>query len=304
MEKMAQSIASKANLGAMNPLMRGYLVMAIVLLVWSGFALSVRAIGASPLAIADVALIRFFVPVLILTPFVFSHMNELKKVRISDVLLILIGGVPFLYLASLGAKSAPTAYVGTILAGTPPLFVAMISYFFLRQTITKKRAFTLSLILLGVVTMVVGKSGQVSNEMLHGVGLLLSASVLWAVYTIGLKRAGLSALTVAIILSYLSFFITLVLIMTGVVSTHWGSFTAKEALPFVLVQGVGVGVLATIGYSYAVSQLGSARASIMGSISPCLTALLAVPVFDEPLSIAIVCGVSMTITGVILSNRT
>ncbi len=303
MEKTAQSTPVNVGRGLISPLMSGYMVMAVVLLVWSGFALSVRAIGASPLAIADVAIIRFSVPLLLLTPFVFSRLKELKKVRMSDVLFILIGGVPFLYLASLGAKSAPTAYVGTILAGTPPLFVAIIGYFFYRQPIFKQRVFTLSLILLGVVTMVAGKSGEISGEMFRGVGLLLSASILWAVYTVGLKRAGLSAFTVAIILSYLSFFITLALILSGIVSTNWGAFTVKEALPFVLVQGVGVGVLATIGYSYAVCQLGSARASIMGSISPCLTALLAVPIFEEPLSIAIVCGVGMTISGVILSNR-
>ncbi len=303
MEKTAQSTPVNVGRGLISPLMSGYMVMAVVLLVWSGFALSVRAIGASPLAIADVAIIRFSVPLLLLTPFVFSRLKELKKVRMSDVLFILIGGVPFLYLASLGAKSAPTAYVGTILAGTPPLFVAIIGYFFYHQPISKQRVFTLSLILLGVVTMVAGKSGEISGEMFRGVGLLLSAGILWAVYTVGLKRAGLSAFTVAIILSYLSFFITLALILSGIVSTNWGAFTVTEALPFVLVQGVGVGVFATIGYSYAVCQLGSARASIMGSISPCLTALLAVPIFEEPLSIAIVCGVGMTISGVILSNR-
>ncbi|SON52849.1 DMT family transporter [Vibrio tapetis] len=297
-------LTTKVNRSAITPLMNGYMVMAAVLLVWSGFALSVRAIGSSPLAIADVALIRFSVPMILLTPFVFANIHELKRVRVSDALLLLVGGVPFLFLASLGAKSAPTAYVGTILAGTPPLFVAMIGHFFLSQKVSKKRAFTLSLILLGVVTMVIGNSSDGSAEMLTGVGLLLSASVLWAIYTVGIKRAGISAFSVAIILSYSSFFITLALILTDTVATHWGSFSVQEAMPFVLVQGVGVGVLATIGYSYAVGLLGSARASIMGSISPCLTAMLAIPVFDEPLSIAIVCGVSLTITGVIWSNKT
>ncbi|MDN3681241.1 DMT family transporter [Vibrio tapetis subsp. quintayensis] len=309
MEKTSKALTTnvlttKVNRSAITPLMNGYMVMAAVLLVWSGFALSVRAIGSSPLAIADVALIRFSVPMILLTPFIFANIHELKKVRSSDVLLLLVGGVPFLFLASLGAKSAPTAYVGTILAGTPPLFVAMIGHFFLSQKVSKKRAFTLSLILLGVVTMVIGNSSDGSADMLTGVGLLLSASVLWAIYTVGIKRAAISAFSVAIILSYSSFFITLALILTDTVTTHWGSFSVQEAMPFVLVQGVGVGVLATIGYSYAVGLLGSVRASIMGSISPCLTAMLAIPVFDEPLSIAIVCGVSLTITGVIWSNKT
>jgi drug/metabolite transporter (DMT)-like permease len=277
--------------------------MILVLLIWSGFSLTVRFIGASPLMIADVALIRFAVPVIVLFPLLFSRFNEIKKVKINDILVILLGGIPFLFLASLGAKTAPTAYVGTILAGTPPFFVALLSYILYRRTLPLKQMFTLSLILVGVLTMVVGLENEVSQDVLKGIGFLLSASVIWATYTIGLKRAGISAITVAIILSYSSFFIMLALMFCGVVSSNWGEFSVQQALPFILIQGLGVGILATIGFSYAVAQLGSARSSVIGALSPGITALLALPIFDEPLSIAIICGITITITGVILSNR-
>jgi len=197
----------------------------------------------------------------------------------------------------------PTAYVATILTGTPPFFVAILSMIFYGKVIANKRLFMLCLILIGIVTMVAGLVEQLSTEMFTGIGFLLCASLVWSTYTLGLKRAGLSAVTVAIIVSYFSFFIMLFLVLSGTVSSNWGTFTLQEAMPFLLVQGLGVGVVATIGFSYAVSQLGSAQSSVIGSLSPGLTTLLAVPIFDEPLSIAILCGISLTITGVILSNR-
>ena len=298
-----QDVIKKNNNFVISPLLMGYIAMIMVLLIWSGFSLTVRAINNSPLAIADVALIRFSVPVIVLFPFIPKYFNAIKKVRFTSIIFILLGGIPFLFLASWGAKIAPTAYVGTILAGTPPLFIAILSYLFYGQKISKKRFFTLSFIFIGVLTMIIGSDNNISGSMIKGVGFLVCASIVWATYTIGLKRAGLKAIIVAIILSYLSFIITFTLIIFGVISSNWGEFTIQEALPFVLIQGVGVGILATIGFSCAVNQLGSARSSIMGALSPGITALLAIPIFDEPLSIAILCGISLTITGVILSNR-
>ena len=298
-----QDSIKKLNPFVISPLALGYITMGCVLLIWSGFSLTVRAVGASPLTIADVALIRFSVPLILLIPFIFKHIEKIKEVKMSDILFILLGGIPFLFFAFLGAKSAPTAYVGTILAGTPPFFVAILSYLFYSQKISKKRLFSLSLILIGVLAMIIGSKNNLSNSLIEGIGFLICGSIVWATYTIGLKRAGINAITVAIILSYFSFFITLGLTLSGVLDSNWGEFTVQEELPFILVQGLGVGFLATIGFSYAVNLLGSERSSIMGALSPGITALLAVPIFNEALSLSIICGIALTITGVILSNR-
>ncbi|MGX9416181.1 DMT family transporter [Vibrio sp. WJH972] len=303
MERAIHSVTGKLSQSFVSPLAKGYMAMFMVLIIWSGFSLTIRAIGTSPLSIADVALIRFFVPLVLLAPMIPSHLRAIKTTRISDVLFILLGGVPFLFLASLGAKTTPTAYVGAILAGTSPFFIALLSYIFYHQNVSLKRVLSLSLILVGIVIMVIDRTGNATNSMSNGVFYLLCAALIWAGYIMGLKRAGLNAITVAIILSYLSFFITLGLICCEWVPSNFGSFSFQEALPFIVIQGLGVGILATIGFSYAVGQLGSEKSSTIGSISPGLTALLAVAVFDEPLSAVILCGIGLTITGVILSNR-
>lgn len=301
-------VVQKEQLSAMqahliSPIILGYLVMGVILFIWSGFALTSRAIGASALTVADVALIRFLVPLILLIPFIPSHFSVIKQVRKSDLLFILLGGIPFLFLASFGAKLAPTAYVGAILAATPPFFVAILSYIFYRQLVSIKRFLMLSIIMIGILIMVLGGLGKTSMDMLYGIGFLLGASLAWAGYILALKRAALSAISVAIILSYISFFILSILMLTGIVESNIGSFSLQDALPFLLVQGLGIGVVATIGFSYVVNLLGPIRTSTIGALSPGLTALLAVPIFGEPLSVTILLGMSLTITGVILSNR-
>lgn len=245
--------------------------MSVVLLIWSGFALTVRAVGASSLSIADVMLIRFSVPLVLLTPF--------------------------------GASTVPAAYMGTILTGTPVFFAALLSLIFYRQRISLRKFAALILILFGIATMIGGHAQAIPNSLLYGVGLLLMASLIWAGYTLGLKSTTLTPIAIAIVLSYSSFFLTLVVVLSGMMDTNIGSASFDEVLPFILIQGLGVGVVSTIAFSYAVKQLGSIRTLLLGSLSPGLTAILAALILKESLSVIMIGGIALSTIGVILSNR-
>ncbi|WP_228284555.1 MULTISPECIES: DMT family transporter [unclassified Psychrobacter] len=287
----------------MSPLAKGYVAMSVVLLIWSGFALTVRAVGASPLSIADVMLIRFSIPLVLLTPWVRAHWQDIKSIRLPDILFILLGGVPFLLLAAFGASTVPAAYMGTILTGTPVFFAALLSFILYRQRISLGKFAALMLILFGIATMIGGRAEVIPSSLLYGVGLLLTASLIWAGYTLGLKSTTLSPIVIAIVLSYSSFFLTLVMVLSGVMKTNMGSVSFDDALPFVLVQGLGVGVVSTLAFSYAVKQLGSMRTLLLGSLSPGLTAILAALILKESLSLIMIGGIAFSTIGVILSNR-
>ncbi|WP_261863499.1 DMT family transporter [Psychrobacter sp. JCM 18900] len=151
--------------------------------------------------------------------------------------------------------------------------------------------------------MIGGRAQSIPNSLLYGVGLLLMASLIWAGYTLGLKSTKLSPIAIAIVLSYTSFFLTLMMVLSGIVETNIGSVSFDDALPFILVQGLGVGVVSTIAFSYAVKQLGSIRTLLLGSLSPGLTAILATLILNESLSVIMICGIVLSTIGVILSNR-
>ncbi|EJZ22837.1 drug/metabolite transporter permease, partial [Rhizobium sp. Pop5] len=147
----------------------GYVVLALVVLIWAGFALTMRAMGKSPLATADVALIRFAVPAVALLPLLFGRLHLLRNVDSKAVLLVLAGGVPFYLVASAGAKLTSAAYVGALIPGTTPLAMALITRVFLRRKISARQVLPIGLILAGVVLMVAGQRDVVTAETLRGV---------------------------------------------------------------------------------------------------------------------------------------
>ena len=184
-----------------------------------------------------------------------------------------------------------------------PVLLSILSFIFYRQRISLRKFAALILILFGIATMIGGRAQSIPNSLLYGVGLLLMASLIWAGYTLGLKSTKLSPIAIAIVLSYTSFFLTLVMVLSGMMETNIGSVSFDEVLSFILVQGLGVGVVSTLAFSYAVKQLGSIRTLLLGSLSPGLTAILATLILKESLSLIMICGIVLSTIGVILSNR-
>lgn len=282
----------------------GYAAMVLTVLIWAGFALSIRAIGASPLAPADVALIRFGLPTLLLLPFLPSRWAMLRRVKPLSALMILMGGgVPFFFMASAGGKVTSAAHVASLIAGTTPLSVALIAYVVDRQRMTAARGRAIALILAGVLLLLVSQSHVSHGAFVGGAGLLLLASLLWGSYTLGLRRAGLDAIGCALLLSVPSFLLTALLVSLGVVDSHVGQFTVANAMPFLLAQGLGVGVISSLSYALAIRHLDTPRCSAIGSLAPALACLGAVPLLGESLTLAVACGIAVITAGVILANR-
>ena len=281
----------------------GYVVLAVVVLIWAGFALTMRAIGMSPLATADVALIRFAVPALALLPLIPGRLDAIRKADRRAVALVLAGGVPFYFIASEGARLTSAAYVGALIPGTTPLAVAAIGFLFLGRKVPRQVLWPLGLILLGVICLLGGQWRAVTSDTLVGVATLLLASLVWAAYTIGLRRTGLDAISNAILLSVGSLIVLLIAMACGILPTNLGSFSLQDALPFAIVQGVGTGLVSTMGYAFAISRLGAARSAAIGSLSPGLTSILAIPLLAEPLSPVTATAIALMTLGVIAVNR-
>lgn len=289
--------------GQTNPLI-GYAAMVVTVLIWAGFALSIRAIGASPLAPADVALIRFGLPTLLLLPFLPSRLPMLLRVKPLSALMVLAGGgLPFFFIASAGGKVTSAAHVAALIAGTAPLSVALIAYALDGQRIGAARGRAIAIILGGVVLLLLSQSHAPHGAFLGGAAMLLLASLFWGCYTLGLRRAGLDAIGCALLLSVPSFLLLALLVAMGVVDSHIGHFTLAGAMPFLLAQGLGVGVISSVSYALAIRHLDTPRCSAIGSLAPALACLGAVPLLGESLSLMVAGGIVAITAGVILANR-
>jgi drug/metabolite transporter (DMT)-like permease len=179
--------------------------------------------------------------------------------------------------------------------------VALLSALVWSELPGRRRLAGLLDIIVGVSFLVAGLRVTASSE-LYGVTLLLAASFLWGAYTLGLRRAELDPLGCIMLITYPSLLVLLALRAIGVFETHISTISLNDIMPFVAVQGIGVGLLSSYAYSLAVSRLGSTRCATVGALAPVLTTVLAVPLLGEVPSLLSLLGVCVITAGIFVSN--
>lgn len=279
----------------------GYLAIAVTVLVWAGFALSTRAASGAQLTLGDVALIRSAIPALVFLPFLPKRMAMLKRLPPHRWLMIAAGaGLPFFGLAAMGGAQTSATHVGALIAGTTPVSVAVLTWVFYRQR--PDALLPLGIVLVGVAALI-GASGNLAAGSLSGVALLLSASLLWGCYTLGLRGSGLDPIGCALVLALPSTLVLLPLLATGVLPSSLTQVRLAEAMPYILAQGIGVGLISSLTYAIAIARLGVAKCAAIGALAPAIAAVLAVPLLHEALSMGTILAVLIICAGVMLASR-
>lgn len=271
--------------------------MALTVVVWAGFALSVRGIGASTLTVADAALIRFGVPVLLLAPWIPRTLRRLRGERPAVVAGLCAGaGLPYFLVAALGGSLTSAALVGLVIPGTVPVFVALLAYRIQGLRISRPQAAALAVIVAGVA---------VAADLQPAGIVLILAGLIWAVYTMSLRVTVLDPIGTAIVLCLPSLLGTVLLIAAGAMPSHLATGLARPAdiALYLLVQGVGVGVLAGLCYPVAIRHLGGAGAATLGALSPVVTALAAIPLLGETIAPPAAAGLALVAAGVVAYHR-
>ncbi|WP_084725160.1 DMT family transporter [Streptacidiphilus melanogenes] len=285
----------------------GVAALVATVCLWSAFALSDRALASSSLRPADAALIRFGLPALALAPALWRRRGQFTRaagLRWAPALKIVLGGgVPFYLAATYGGALTSAAFVGALVPGMVPLFVAALAVRAGRVPRGLQGA-GLGLIGLGALALVGPDVAGVGGHTLAGVGLLLLASGLWAVYTVGLREISLDPVASMGLLCVPTFAVIALLALFGVLpSTLLTHAAPRDVLVFLLVQGVGTGICSGLFYATAIRRLGPERCTTVGSLSPVLTAAAAVPLLGERLTLPVLAGTALVAAGVMLANR-
>ncbi|MFG2410523.1 DMT family transporter [Streptomyces goshikiensis] len=288
----------------LSPHARGMLALLVTVTIWAAFALSARALSSSSLLPADAALLRFGVPVLVLAPALWRRRRRIAAVRPAAAAKIICGaGVPFFLAAMYGGSLTSAAFVGSIVPGMVPLFVSALMVAGGRAAPRGTQVAGLALIATGVVALVWRYVAPPDTGVLAGAGVLLVASGLWALYTVGLKEVDLDPVGSIGLLCLPSFTVMVLLVAAGVLPTGIASAAPGDILLFLVVQGLGVGLCAGLLYAFAIRRLGAERSSVVGSLSPVAVVLLAVPLLHESPTLAVLIGVPLITAGVVLANR-
>ena len=281
----------------------GVLSALATVFIWSCFLLSMRAGAVSALTTFDLALMRFVLPGLVLLPWVMRDWRLLMSTSPWMLLGVCVGaGVPFFYLSSLGASYAPAAHSGLLIPGTFPLFVTAIAVLVFKEPISSQRLVGLLCIGLGVLSLVLMSMLQGGGELWKGDLIFLLAAFFWAVYTICLRLAGLPPLAITGLLCLVSSVILGLLYISGQVSSGMADTPLLTVMTQFIVQAVLVGIVAGFTYGFAINLIGAELSAAIGSLTPVLVSLFAIPLLNESLSMASGLGLALVCSGVVLAS--
>jgi drug/metabolite transporter (DMT)-like permease len=229
------------------------------------------------------------------------------KIKPKDYLKLLLLGLinipinQFLFLESIKRTTPPNVSLAYSLS---PVFVFIIAYFYLKEKISKRKIFGISIALLGAVILLSEKGFNFSSEGMKGDILALIASLSWAFYTIFGKnltrRYGaiyITGLTMIIgFILYIPIFLMMPVQFEGIhISTvNW-------------LQLLYLGAFSSaVGYAiwyYALSKIDASKLSVFNNLQPALTALLAFLFFGTNVTEYFLVGGTFIVAGVFLTQR-
>lgn len=268
---------------------QGYLFVCITMCIWGGFTILSRLNLHWHVSAWDLVAMRFAIAFIILMPVLVYNKDLAFLWHPRPIILALTGGLAYCLTVYTAFLHAPAAHAAIFLNGCIPLCTAVAAYLLFKQPFDKHTWLSLIIMLSALALM--------SYLMLHeqasafGLGdvLYFLSAVWWGIFTVLLKQWKLSAwhsmASVAIwsALIYLPIYILFI-------PKHF-----QEAEPVhLLIQGVFHGVLvviiATLTYVAAIERLGAFKTGSIVTLAPFIAAVIAVPLLNEPLSPAIMCG--------------
>lgn len=276
-------------------LRQGYLAAGATVLLWSSFMLLSRLAGKTALTAFDLLALRLGTAstlLLLLAPLpARSHWRDARLWG-----LALIGCVGFCLLCYGAVRWVPAAHLALLIPGIQPFVVALL-LLLAGQGWPHRAAWpgyglmALGLLLLGWPLFVgLAPAGQWLGD-----GMLLCASLLWALYALLARRFGYESwlLTRFVTLASAALYLPLYCLWLpkGLAATPWPVLLGQA-----LFHGISPAIIAMLCYLRAVEALGPSRMAALMALIPVLTGVAAVPLLGEPLTIPLalaLCSVSL-----------
>jgi len=279
----------------------GLLAAAAAALIASAWQLVSRHGVTTTLDPMDLALLRYGIPALLLSPLWLGKGRVPPKAsRTALVLLVAGGGLPFGLLVLAGAQWAPASHMGILMSGSMPLFTAIGARIHKGEKVHGVRLLGLACIAIGMALFAAG-SFHPGSPSWRGDLLFLAAAMLWAVYSLAFAHCGLTPWQGAAFVNGWSTLLLLPLLwiagMPRLLGAPWPDVALQAA-----GQGVVAGVLGLVVYTAAISRLGAARASLSAAAVPVLTTLGAACWMGEPITGAVLLALALVVPGIVLAS--
>ena len=249
--------------------------------IWAGWLVMMRLGVTTRLSAPDLTALRFAIAGPVLLPVVLRRGLAINRLGWPGFAAVVTGvGAPIVLIIGAGLQFAPVAHAGALFQGTVPLAVACLAAVVLKERVGAIRKAGLFLVVCGGLT--IGGLGLSNLGGRQSIGhlLFLSATCMWACYTVAIRRAhidGLHAAAIAAVVSLLLYLpIYLAVFENGLFNVPLADLVFQA-----LYQGVLTAAISLALYGRAIRLLGASNAAAFVALGPIMAALMAIPALGE-----------------------
>jgi drug/metabolite transporter (DMT)-like permease len=217
------------------------------------------------------------------------------------LLLGLIGPVGYQLFFILGLERTTSTNIALLMA-TMPAWTALLSILF-RQIAGRARLyFWIVATLIGISLVILGRGGanlSLSHQDLIGSGFGLAAAFFFALYSVLGKPVidRYRGLTIAIWTFWMSWLAMVLFALPQLFNFSVDSIPAAN-YPHLIYSGIFVGVGGYMGWAYALQEIGPARAASYNNFTPLVSAIAAVILLGEIITLPVILGGLLILFGV------
>ena len=272
----------------------------LAMLIYAGQFVLSRWSMQRTLSLWDLAALRFTVAGLVSLPIVIRHRPAGAVAWRRIALLSIMAGAPYTLIMYTGLTLAPASHGAVIITGGMPVFAALLAWRWLGERQSPSKALGLALIVIGL-TLVGWPQLIAGGSAWLGDALFTVAAVLWALFTVGVRRWRIAPLPATAAVWVLA--LPYVPIYAALAGRRVLDAPRGEVVFQALFQGLGVAVAALALYAWAIRVLGDALASLFMPLVPVFAVLLGVVVLGEvPVAVQLV-GIASVIVGMAWAAR-
>lgn len=273
-------IAGTASIAPASRL-RGAAWAACALAIFAGWFVVTRLSVTHELRIWDIVALRFGIGAVVLLPVLVVRRRELSAHDWGEgFLLSLLWGAPFVIFVGGGLQLTSADHASSVTPGLMPVLTGLLAWALLGERPARLRIAGYAVILAGLVLLLLPGWLRGHHADPWGLLALALAALLWAGYTLLVRRAGLVAPVAAAFVCFWSALVYVPLYLASGVSRLSGVPT-RELLWQSFYQGVLMSGIAIFAFNRAVALLGPVTAASVFGLVPVVVAVLAIPVLGE-----------------------
>ncbi len=286
---------------------RMHLLMLLATFCWAANIVAGKEAlkGLSPLALAQLRVIA----ATILFAVVFAGWPKMTLPRLTgrgwlDLLAVAACGVTFNQLFFIGGLAKTSAAHTGMVVAVIPVVVLALSCALRMEALTVLKFVGMLISFVGVAILTTSKAGRGNGGYWQGDLILLAGSVVFALFTIIVKRLG--DRYHPLVLNAVSFALGSVLMLPfglrPILHINWKlvTFSVWWGLAFMAVFG---SVVAYLAFAMALTELTASRVAAFGYLQPMLATALSIWLLGERITTAFVISGGLILVGVYLAER-